>query len=271
MTHDIARGALWMLLLRVVDRSVGIVSTALLARLLVPGDFGLVAMAMSIIAMIELATSFSFDMALIQKPDVERKHYDTAWTLNIIVATCGALATAALAPAAAWFYEDPRIVPVMFAIGAGWLVSGLDNVGTVNFRRNMDFSTEFRLLAAKRLLTFVVTMVAALALRSYWALVVGMVTGRVLGVVLSYAGAALQAAPVAGMRARARIVLGLAAGQQPRRHAADPAAAVRRRPHVRRAGPGHLHGGLRDRADGPHRVGRAAQPGDVPRLLAAGE
>lgn len=186
MRAEMAKGAAWMVLFRLVDRSVGIVSTAVLARLLLPADFGLVAMAMSVIAIIELATAFSFEIALIQKKDPQREHFDTAWTLNVIVAGVGALLTAGLAYPAAAFYGDPRLTPVMFAIGAAWFVSGFENVGTVNFRRNMDFASEFRLMATKRLIAFAVTMVAAWIFRSYWTLVVGMATGRIAGVVLSY-------------------------------------------------------------------------------------
>lgn len=186
MMGEIAKGAAWMVLFRLVDRSIGLVSTAILARLLIPADFGLVAMAMSVIAMIELATAFSFEVALIQKKDPQREHYDTAWTLNIFVAAGGGALTAALAYPAAAFYGDPRLAPVMFAIGAAWLVSGFDNVGTVDFRRRMDFGSEFRLLSIKRVIAFVVVVIAALTLRSYWALVIGMATGRVAGVILGY-------------------------------------------------------------------------------------
>lgn len=186
MRGAIAKGAAWMVLFRLFDRSIGIVSTAILARLLLPADFGLVAMAMSIIAVIEFATAFSFEMALIQKPDPQREHYDTAWTLNIIMAGLGALLTASLALPAASFYGDPRLVEVMLAIGAAWLIAGFENIGTVNFRREMNFSAEFRLMATKRFVSFLVTMVAALTLRSYWALIIGTATSRALGVALSY-------------------------------------------------------------------------------------
>ena len=186
MMRDIAKGAAWMVLFRLFDRSIGIVSTSILARLLLPADFGLVAMAMSIIALIELATAFSFEVALIQKADPVREDFDTAWTLNILIAVGGALLTAALAYPASAFYGDPRLSAVMFAIGAAWLVSGFENVGTVNFRRRMDFAAEFRLMAGKRIIMFVVTMAAALTFRSYWALVIGMATGRLAGVALSY-------------------------------------------------------------------------------------
>ena len=186
MRGEIARGAAWMVLFRLFDRSIGVVSTTLLARLLIPADFGLVAMAMSVIAIIELATSFSFEIALIQKPDPEREHFDTAWTLNILVAVVGAIVTAALAYPTASFYGDARLTPVMFAIGGAWLISGFENIGTVNFRREMNFSAEFRWMASKRVVSFVVTLAAAWVFRSYWALVIGTATGRLTGVTMSY-------------------------------------------------------------------------------------
>jgi lipopolysaccharide exporter len=195
MAGEITKGAAWMVLFRLFDRSVGLLSTALLARILLPADYGLVAMAMSVIAVLELATAFSFEMALIQKPQPSPQHYDTAWTLNILIATGGAAMTAALSVPAAAFYGDPRLAPVMLAICVGWFLSGFENVGVVDFRRRMDFNAEFRFLAAKRMVAFVVVMVAALTLRSYWALVIGMIAHRVAGLVLSYAVQPLRPRP----------------------------------------------------------------------------
>jgi PST family polysaccharide transporter len=186
MRAEIARGAAWMVLFRLFDRAVGVISTTVLARLLAPSDFGLVAMAMSVIAIIDCATAFSFEIALIQKADPGREHFDTAWTLNILVALGGAVVTAALAYPAALFYEHDSLAPVMFAIGAAWFVSGFENTGTVNFRREMNFSAEFRWMASKRLVAFLVTLVAAVTFRSYWALVIGSATGRIAGVAISY-------------------------------------------------------------------------------------
>ena len=186
MRAEMARGAAWMVLFRLFDRSIGIVSTTLLARLLLPADFGLVAMAMSVIAVIELATAFSFEVALIQKADPRREDFDTAWTLNVLISIGGALLTVALAQPAATFYGDPRLTAVMLAIGAAWLASGFENIGTVNFRRTMDFGAEFRFMASKRVIAFAVTISAALAFQSYWALVIGMTTSRLAGLALSY-------------------------------------------------------------------------------------
>src|SRR4029453_19538102 len=56
----------------------------------------------------------------------------------------------------------------------------------VNFRRNMDFGREFRFLACKRVISFVVAVIAALTLRSSWAPVIGIFAGGTAGVILSY-------------------------------------------------------------------------------------
>jgi O-antigen/teichoic acid export membrane protein len=186
MKREIAAGAAWMIFMRLCDRTLGLFSTLVLARLLLPTDFGLVAMAMSFIALIELAGAFSFEVALIQRADPTRAHYDTAWTLNLGFALMCASITALMGPVAAVFYKEPRLTLLMAVLAIGWAVSGLENIGIVNFRRRMDFAREFQFMFGRRLAGFVVTLILAYLWRSYWALVVGQTTMRCVGVALSY-------------------------------------------------------------------------------------
>ena len=60
LNRRVTRGAVWMIALRFADRIVGLLSTIVLARLLVPADFGLVALAMTIIAAIGVLAEFGF-------------------------------------------------------------------------------------------------------------------------------------------------------------------------------------------------------------------
>lgn len=184
--HAMAKGAVWMVLFRVVERSIGLVSTVLLARLLVPADFGLIAMAMSLVAILELMHSFSLDMALIQNQSATEHHYNTAWTLNVLMGLISALALALLAAPAAWFYHEPRLETVIYVLAFGMFVQGMENIGTVAFRKEMRFDQEFKFLVLKKLAPFSVTVTLAFLWQNYWALVFGMLVGWISSVALSY-------------------------------------------------------------------------------------
>ncbi len=179
-------GIIWMITARLTDRCIGLVSTLLLARLLLPSDFGLVAMATAIGGMLDVLGGFSFDLSLIQKRDAGRSHYDTVWTLNVIISLFCALAMLALALPAARFYHEPRLSAVMWVLALIYCLSAFNNVGIVNFRKELQFRQEFIFIFARRVATFAVTIGAAVTLRSYWALLMGMFLGRAVSVWLSY-------------------------------------------------------------------------------------
>lgn len=186
LKRRMAQGAAWMVLFRFVDRGIGLIGTLILARLLVPGDFGLMAMAMTIIAALDLLGAYNFETALIQNRNAERSHYDTAFTLNLLLALLKALLMALLAHPAAVFYGEPRLEAVMLALAAASVLQGLENIGIVDFQKELQFDREFRLSLYRRLAGFVVTMVAAWWLGSYWALIIGITAMRAAGVALSF-------------------------------------------------------------------------------------
>lgn len=186
MKEALAKGAAWMILARWTLRLIGIVSTLFLARLLVPEDFGLVAMAMTVIALVELMSYLGLEMVLIAHDAPTRQHYDTAWTLNFCVVMLCALVTALASYPASLFFNEPRLTAIMLVIAASWAVQALENIGTVDFRRYMQFDREFAYLTGQKVVGFVTTVISAFLLRSYWALVAGIVASRIAGVALSY-------------------------------------------------------------------------------------
>jgi lipopolysaccharide exporter len=186
INNQIAKGAVWMVAFKLVDRGVGLLSTIVLARLLAPVDFGLVAIAMMLIGALALLFAFSFDIHLIQKPNAGRAEFDTAWTFNVIFGTVTALLLAALAHVVAVFYHQPRLEAVVYSLALGCFIGGLSNIGPVIFRREMRFDREFKFMLGKRLAPVIVTIPIAIWLQSYWALVIGQLTGTIASVVLSY-------------------------------------------------------------------------------------
>ncbi len=175
-----------MMLFKVAERSVGFVSTLILARMLTPADFGLVAMAMSVVMLIELMSAFGFDSAIIQRQDADRRHFDTAWTYNAIFGVGTSVLLTLLSVPAAHFYNEPRLLMILPILGVGALAQGLENIGTVIFRKELNFRDEFRFLLSKRMASFIVTIGVAVLFHTYWALVAGIVVGKLLSAWISY-------------------------------------------------------------------------------------
>jgi lipopolysaccharide exporter len=181
-----AKGAAWMISLKVAIRTLGLISTVILARLLMPSDFGLVALGTAMIAVVELFSTFNFEVALIQNQEATRKHYDTAWTLNLMLAAASGLALAMLAAPTAAFYDEPRLANVIYCLAVGVVITGLSNIGVVEFRKDLEFHREFRFMLSKKIVSFVVVLPLAFVLRNYWALVAGILAGAIAGTTASY-------------------------------------------------------------------------------------
>lgn len=186
LKRRVAVSVAWMTSARMTVRLIGLVSTLVLARLLAPADFGIVAMAMSVAAALELLTSFSLDWALVQERQIQRSHYDTAWTLNLLMAVALALMLVLSSPFAASFYREPKLEYLMFFIALKYVIDNAQNPGTVDFRRNLAFEREFVMQVGPKLTSIFVTVPLAFWLRDYRALIAGMLFASVATCLLSY-------------------------------------------------------------------------------------
>jgi lipopolysaccharide exporter len=184
--NQMAKGAAWMLLARLAERGLGLMSTLVLARVLAPADFGIVAMAMSFVALLELMTAFGFETSLVQKQSDSRDQLDTAWTYSILFGVLVALGMVAGAGSISKFFGEVALEDALRVLALGFLIQSFQNIGVVAFRIQMRFDLEFRFLVAKKLAAVAVTVPLAILLESYWALVIGQVVSRAVGTALSY-------------------------------------------------------------------------------------
>lgn len=156
-------------------RLIGLVSVFVLARLLSPEDFGVVGLAMAAVALVEIFSVIGLRQALLRIEAPDRSHLDTAWTIQLLLFLGLGAVLIALAPLAARFYGQPALALVITVLASRFLFLGLVNIGIVDFDRHLDFGRDLRMRVCARLVSFAVTVAAAVALRSYWALVVGLV------------------------------------------------------------------------------------------------
>ena len=184
--HHILRGSAWALLLRWTNRCIGLVSTVILARLLTPEDFGIVAIAGLSMGLLRRFSSFGVGSLLIRDHQATKAFCDTAWTLRLGQGLLIAAAMFLLAPWIAEFFREPRAVAVIRVLAVGAMISGFESIGMTLARKELDFARDFRFNVYGRLAVFVVTVPLAFYLQSYWALVIGQLAGRSVAVLLSF-------------------------------------------------------------------------------------
>lgn len=179
-------GAIITVSMRWIDRLIGVISTLLLARILVPDDFGIVAMASLIVSFTNIIFDLGINIALIQRKDPTPDYYNTAWTLRIMQASVVALGLSLAAPFAAEYYHEPRVVDVVRIMSLTIIIGAFENVGIVNFQKELDFVSDAKFILFKRMAGFTATIVLTLLLQSYWGMILGALSGRLLGTLRSY-------------------------------------------------------------------------------------
>ncbi|MEM7501096.1 MAG: oligosaccharide flippase family protein [Pseudomonadota bacterium] len=180
------RGAGWGLLMRWGNRFIGIFNLMIIARLLTPTEIGVVALATLLSSLILQFYEIGIAMLLIRKQDIDSSDCNTAWTMRMVLAVILGGVMLLLAPTAAGYFDEPRMIDVIYVIALSFVISSGANVGMILARRELDFAKDFRYNIYSRFLTFLITVALALWLRNAWAIVFGTLFGTILTVILSF-------------------------------------------------------------------------------------
>jgi O-antigen/teichoic acid export membrane protein len=163
------------------------VSSVLLARLLVPADFGLVATATTVFGILSSLTELSLGSALVRHPDPRDRHFDVAWTLGLARSLLLTLVLCVSAPVFVRVFNEPRLLSIMLVLAGGIAIGGLANPKLILFQRQLVYWQDFALQVTTKIVMLATTLAIAFTFGSYWALVAGLVGSQVTYVVLSYA------------------------------------------------------------------------------------
>ena len=165
-------------------RGVSLLSTIILARLLAPADFGLVAMAAVVIGFIELFKDLGTAAAVIQRKDISQGLLASVFWLNAGFGLAAALVLYLLAPLLGAFYREPQVIPILQALSLSFLLSGLSTLQMSLLERNLEFDKLARLELGTALFASLVGITAAFLGHGAWSLVYQMLTGNLLGTLL---------------------------------------------------------------------------------------
>jgi O-antigen/teichoic acid export membrane protein len=185
------------------------VSTVVLARLLTPADFGLVAMVTAITSFGQAFADLGLSEATIQQPVINHSQVSALFWINVSIGVGLTLLTAALAPVLAWFYHEPRLVHITLVVSLTFLIGGLRVQHDALLRRQM----RFRSLALRDILAYAVAVPVAILMAwrgyGYWGIVALPLTLNTTQMLLSWVMARwIPGLPRRGAKVRSLISFG---------------------------------------------------------------
>ncbi len=180
------RGASWAVAMNWVMRGIGVVNTVILARLLLPEHFGLVAMASLLYGFLDTFFDLGTGAHLIRQQQASPEHCNTAWTIGVLRGLVVGLILAAAAPLAAKYFHEERVVALCYFVALNSALNGAISIGIVLLRKELKFERDFQYMVCTRLFTFFATLALAYALRNYWALVFGQLAGSLFALWFSF-------------------------------------------------------------------------------------
>lgn len=182
----IALSAAIMIGARLAIRAISVVSTLLLVRLLVPADFGLVALAGASFTIIELLTSINIGLALVRARNPDPALYDTAWTLQILRGMGLAAIVVATAGLQADLLGDARVQPLLWTVALTVVLDSFTSIGMTKLQREMRFDLIFRQQLLAKVTAFAICILLAYLYQNYWCLVLGNLFSKLATVPYSY-------------------------------------------------------------------------------------
>jgi O-antigen/teichoic acid export membrane protein len=183
-----ARGSAWTTGHYVLSQALRVLSNVVLARLLAPEAFGLMALLSVFVQGLQMFTELGIGTSIIQhKRGDDRRFLDTAWTLQtlrggVILAGCVLLAWPV-----ARAYHEPAIVWMLPAVGLTSLISGFNSTALYTLNRRLELGKIMALDMGYQFTIFAVAALWALRWPSAWALIAGIVAASLVRLALSHA------------------------------------------------------------------------------------
>jgi len=163
-----------------------LISTVVLARLLTPRDFGLVAMVMTVTGFLRVFKDAGLSIATVQRERITHAQVSNLFWINIAVSALGSLIVAAAAPVIARFYHNPRLIGVTLILSTTFIISG----STVQHQALLKRQMRFKALALIEVGSMAIGVLVGVAMAAlgyrYWSLVGSSLSMEITGLLLTW-------------------------------------------------------------------------------------
>lgn len=189
LSQDLAqksvRGGMTTMSAQVIKFVLSTASTVVLARILTPEDYGLIAMVTVVVGFAAMFKDAGLSMATVQKDRISHEQISTLFWINIIISAFLGVCVLVASPLVAKFYGRPELAAVTAVLSVSFIISGLMIQHQALLIRHMKFGTLAIIQIASQIITLVVTIGLALLGWRYWALVGGTISTALAGTILT--------------------------------------------------------------------------------------
>jgi O-antigen/teichoic acid export membrane protein len=187
LTTKTLLGAGWTVSARMAGRLVDFVTILVLARILTPADFGLTAIATTLISIVDTVLEIPLILALISLPRVTKSHLDTAFTLGLLRGLVLTVVVLSAAWPFSYIYHDNRLISLVAVLAIGPMARSLYNPCMVEYARDMSFRPGFTADIVGKLTASAIAISVVLTGGGYWAIAAGSVSASVATTLVTYA------------------------------------------------------------------------------------
>ncbi|MBW4506249.1 MAG: lipopolysaccharide biosynthesis protein [Scytonematopsis contorta HA4267-MV1] len=179
------KGGFWISFSTIILRFVNLLSNLILARLLLPSEFGVVGIAYVFWSFFILFTQDGPGSFIVYKGTEDKRYLNTAYTISLLIGLFFALVMVVSAPFTATFFNEPSLTWILIAFAFNLLLSSIFNVQVAVMTRQMQYQN----IAVANIVTSIVrvifTTTSALLGMSYWSFVIGDTASWVTGCILT--------------------------------------------------------------------------------------
>lgn len=168
--------------------TLGLLSSAIMGRLLLPSDYGLVAMAASAMILLNVLKDFGLTTALVQAERLEVDQVNNVFWLNLILAAGFALGGVAAAGLLATFYSEARVRDILIALAIGLIVTSSMATHAAMLRRRLEFAPLMWAEFAGQVAALLIGVSIAWLTHSYWSIVASALSSAVATALVTFLG-----------------------------------------------------------------------------------
>jgi O-antigen/teichoic acid export membrane protein len=165
------RGGFISVAMQYGNGAIQIAAAVILARLLTPADFGLVAIVIVLTSFAPFLVDFGLGDATVQKSKITRGQVNSLFWISSGIGLAVAVVVAACSPLIAWLYDEPRLEPIALCTAITFLLGGISNQHLALLRRSMQFGRIANIQVLSMLAGLAIAIGAAICGYGYWALV----------------------------------------------------------------------------------------------------